>query len=84
MFKAKRASLKLHPLTTRLVQYKQLLDKLEAVDQEVVEQIEQVLEVGEKGLAKAVKKAKNKADKENSKSRYVLMFVDFMRLFITL
>ena len=39
MFKSKGVSLTLHPVTTRLVQYRQLLDKVESVEQEAMSQI---------------------------------------------
>jgi U3 small nucleolar RNA-associated protein 3 len=44
MFKSKRSSLKLHPLTGRLVQYKELLDQMSHLDQIVMPQVEAILD----------------------------------------
>ena len=40
MFKSQGVSLTLHPVTTRLVQYRQLIDKVEAVETEAMTQID--------------------------------------------
>jgi hypothetical protein len=47
MFKTRNASLKLHPLTKRLVQFKQMLDQVGPLDDIVMPQIQEVLEMGD-------------------------------------
>ena len=63
MFKTQRTDLKFHPITTRLVQYKQLLDKMGPLDEAMRPEIDRVLGVvakhqsdGAKKVAKALKK----------------------------
>ena len=53
MFKAKRANLKLHPLTGRMVQYKQILDKMEEseLDKVALEEAASVVRGAEAGLS---------------------------------
>ena len=62
MFKSKRTSLKFHPLTSRLVQYKQLLEDMETADEVVNAQIEEILDKvkGGTSIDKLVKKEKRK------------------------
>ena len=43
MFKTKNVNLKLHPLTKRLVEYKQLLNQMSSLDEIVSPQLEQLL-----------------------------------------
>lgn len=56
MFKTQRANLKFHPITSRLVQFKQLLDRLSVLDQEMDPLIDKVLEAVAKKDAKKTKK----------------------------
>ena len=49
MFKSKGINLTLHPVTGRLVQYRQLLDQLREVDSQVTEQVNTLLERLERG-----------------------------------
>eukprot|EP00095_Tigriopus_kingsejongensis_P012062 maker-scaffold60_size442463-snap-gene-0.21 protein:Tk12062 transcript:maker-scaffold60_size442463-snap-gene-0.21-mRNA-1 annotation:"something about silencing protein 10" len=62
-FKAQKVPLKYHPLTGRLVQYKQLLDRSEAVKESVMPQMLEILDKLEKGetIESLVKKARRKA-----------------------
>ena len=46
MFKTKNVNLKLHPLTKRLVEYKQLLNQMSSLDEIVGPQLEQLLQSG--------------------------------------
>ena len=46
MFKTKHVNLKLHPLTKRLVQFKQLLDQLTNLDEIIGPQLQQLLLTG--------------------------------------
>ena len=46
MFKTKNVNLKLHPLTKRLVEYKQLLNQMSNLDEIVGPQLEQLLQSG--------------------------------------
>ena len=67
MFKARRRPLRLHPLTGRLVQYRQLLERMDPLSQAVMPQVEQVLkamEEGEGGVEAAVKMARKRAVRE--------------------
>jgi len=57
MFKTRRTSLKFHPITSRLVQYKQLLDQMQPLDQVMAPQIDKVLEIARKNDAKKTSKA---------------------------
>lgn len=70
MFKAKGTNLKLHPVTGRLVEYKLLIDSLEAMDRIVKPQIESLverLESGEK-LDNIIKEEKRRARKKEMKN----------------
>jgi len=63
MFKTKHVNLKLHPLTKRLVQFKQLLDQLTNLDEIIGPQLQQLLLTGppiqpEKETVKPKKKKK--------------------------
>ena len=58
MFKTQRANLKFHPITTRLVQYKQLLDKMSPLDEAMRPEIDKVLGVVSKHQSEAKKVAK--------------------------
>ena len=66
MFKSRKADLKMHPLTARLVQYKNLLDELESkLDPIVSSQVQQVLELlDEDGGIKKLKKLASKAKQD--------------------
>jgi len=48
MFKTKRTNLKFHPITSRLVQFKQLLDKMAPLDEAMAPQMDKILKVAEK------------------------------------
>ena len=63
MFKSRKVDLKMHPLTARLVQYKNLLDELESkLDPVVDDQVRQFLElVSDDGGIKKLKKLVNKS-----------------------
>ena len=63
MFKSRKVDLKMHPLTARLVQYKNLLDELESkLDPVVADQVQQILElINEDGGLKKLKKLVNKS-----------------------
>jgi len=50
MFKSKGVSLALHPVTGRLVQYRQLIDRLEEIDKMVMPQVVEVLRRVDKGV----------------------------------
>ena len=77
MFKTRRTSMKLHPITSRLVQYKQLLNQIEPVDKIMKSQIDKILpainrnskEKSEKlklkRLDKHIKRAKEEIKREN-------------------
>ena len=49
MFKSRGVSMALHPVTGRLVQYRQLIDRLEEMDKIVMPQVEDVLRRTAKG-----------------------------------
>merc|ERR1712215_633102 len=49
MFKSRGVTMALHPVTGRLVQYRQLIDSLEEMDKVVMPQVEEVLKRKEKG-----------------------------------
>ncbi len=69
MFKARRAPLKLHPLTSRLMEYRQLLERMEPMNGVVKDQVEALLakvkEGGEEAVEEQVRRAKKRAIKEN-------------------
>ena len=54
MFKTRRTNMKFHPITGQLVQYKQLLDQMESLDEILAPQIDTIL-----------KAIKVKTDKKN-------------------
>lgn len=66
MFKSRKVDLKMHPLTARLVQYKNLLDDLESkLDPIVSSQVQKVLELlDEDGGLKKLKKLSSKAKQD--------------------
>ena len=71
MFKSRGASLTLHPVTGRLVQYRQLLDQLQQADAVVMPQVEQLLsrlEAGE-NIQNMVKEEKRKARRESERKK---------------
>ncbi len=72
MFKARRTNLRLHPVTGRLVQYKQLLDQMDASDTDrvVMEQVAELREQLESGMGikEIVKKARKRAKAEEKKA----------------
>lgn len=63
MFKTRRIPLKFHPMTGRLVQYKQLLDQIAPLDEVVMPQVKSILKKLEAGknIRDLVKKEKKKA-----------------------
>jgi len=71
MFKSKGVNLKLHPVTGRLVQYKQLLDSLQDSDKIVMPQVENLLNLLANGesIDAVVKQAKRRAKKRLMKSK---------------
>ncbi len=70
-FKAKRASLRHHPITGRLVEYKQLLDKIEKAEKPIMEQVEELLEEIKAGKTpeELARKAKKRVVKAAQKER---------------
>ena len=69
MFKTKRTNLKYHPITSRLVQFKQLLDKMAPLDEAMAPQMDKILKVVEKNKddAKQITKSlKKMAIKHNA------------------
>jgi len=72
MFKTKRTNLKFHPITSRLVQFKQLLDKMAPLDEAMAPQMDKILKVVEKHKEDAkqiTKSLKKMAIKHNSVSK---------------
>jgi len=68
MFKTKKVNLKLHPLTKRLVQYKQLLDQLAPLEDVMNKQIDSLLKSGPSSIKETsnpVKKTKKVPKKLN-------------------
>merc|ERR1719186_1893005 len=66
MFKSRGVSLALHPVTGRLVQYRQLIDRLEEMDKVVMPQVEEVLRRVDKGeeLKQIVREERRKVKRE--------------------
>ena len=71
MFKARRTSLKVHPLTGQLVQYKQLLDQLDPISDSVIKQVEDISWRIKQGtnIRSMVKTARKRAAIELKKKR---------------
>merc|ERR1719305_942435 len=74
MFKSQGVSLTLHPVTTRLVQFRQLIDKVETVDTDVSEQVDKLvkrLDAGEsiKTLVKEERRRIKRDDERQNKSK---------------
>ena len=74
MFKSQAVSLTLHPITTRLVQFRQLIDKVEAIDKDVSKQIDNLvkqLDAGEsiKALVKEEKRRIKRDNERKNKSK---------------
>ena len=46
MMKTKKVNLKVHPLSKRLVQYKQILEQMKRLDDIVLPQIDEILKSG--------------------------------------
>ena len=65
MFKSRKVDLKMHPLTARLVGYKNILDDLEKkLDPIVMPQIEEILDlIGKEGGLQKLKKLVGKANR---------------------
>lgn len=65
MFKAKGTNLKLHPVTARLVQYKQIIDSLVPLDELVMGQVDQLLEQLDQGtsLQEAIRQERRRVKK---------------------
>jgi len=78
MFKAKGQSLTLHPVTGRLVQYRQLLDSLAPMDEVVMPGLENLLkrlDMGDK-VSKLVREERRRADRKregNKKKKLSLL-----------
>merc|ERR1719394_76335 len=78
MFKAKGQSLTLHPVTGRLVQYRQLLDSLAPMDEGVMPGVETLLkrlDMGDK-VSKMVREERRRADRKregNKKKKLSLL-----------
>merc|ERR1712110_1147558 len=69
MFKSQGVSLTLHPVTTRLVQFRQLIDKVETVDTEVSEQVDNLvkrLDAGE-SIKTLVKEERRRVKRDNER-----------------
>jgi len=66
MFKSRGVTMALHPVTGRLVQYRQLIDKLEDMDKVVMPQVEEVIKRKENGesVKQMVKEERRKARRE--------------------
>jgi len=71
MFKSRGVTMALHPVTGRLVQYRQLIDSLEEMDKVVMPQVEEVLNRKEKGesVKQMVKEERRKVRRELEKKR---------------
>jgi len=71
MFKSRGVTMALHPVTGRLVQYRQLIDSLEEMDKVVMPQVEEVLKRKEKGesVKQMVKEERRKVRRELEKKR---------------
>merc|ERR1719318_2324541 len=71
MFKSRGVSLALHPVTGRLVQYRQLIDRLEEMDKIVMPQVEEVLRRVGKGEAvkQMVKEERRKVRREAERKK---------------
>jgi hypothetical protein len=65
MFKSRKVDLKMHPLTARLVGYKNILDELEKkLDPIVLPQIQEILDlIGKEGGLQKLKKMVSKANR---------------------
>ena len=71
MFKSQGVSLTLHPVTTRLVQFRQLIDKVETVDTEVSQQIDNLvkrLDAGE-SIKTLVKEERRRIKRDNDRAQ---------------
>merc|ERR1719362_1589923 len=69
MFKSQGVSLTLHPVTTRLVQFRQLIDKVETLDTEVSEQVDKLvkrLDAGE-SIQTLVKEERRRIKRDNER-----------------
>ena len=79
MFKSQGVSLTLHPVTTRLVQFRQLIDKVETVDTEVSEQVDKLvkrLDAGE-SIKTLVKEERRRIKRDNERlSKSNIKFAD--------
>jgi len=66
MFKSRGVSMALHPVTGRLVQYRQLIDRLDPMDKIVMPQVEELLKRKEKGetVKQMVKEERRKLRRE--------------------
>merc|ERR1712025_108174 len=79
MFKSQGVSLTLHPVTTRLVQFRQLIDKVETVDTEVSEQVDHLvkrLDAGE-SIKTLIKEERRRIKRDNERlSKSKIKFAD--------
>lgn len=71
MFKSKGTNLTLHPVTGRLVQYRQLLDQVQDLDSQVMEQVNTVLARLDKGesMRTLVKEEKRRVRREAERKK---------------
>ena len=74
MFKTRRTNLKFHPITGRLVQYKQLLNRMDTVDKLVAPQVDRILvAVSQKSDAKGDKEKENKDTEKSRVPNYKML-----------
>merc|ERR1740129_1027318 len=69
MFKSQGVSLTLHPVITRLVQFRQLIDKVETLDTDVIEQVDKLvnrLDAGE-SIKTLVKEERRRIKRDNER-----------------
>ena len=71
MFKSKGTSLTLHPVTTRLVQYRQLIDKVETIDKDAMQQIDNIVKRLDAGdsIKTLIKEEKRKLKRSKERKR---------------
>ena len=72
MFKTKNANLKLHPLTKRIVEFKQMLDEMGDLDKKMKPLVENVLKSTPEVVTDAGQEVK-KAKKKNTKKKLKIL-----------
>ena len=72
MFKTKNVNLKLHPLTKRIVEFKQMLDEMEDLDKKMKPLVENVLKNTPEVVPDAGQEVK-KAKKKNTKKKLKIL-----------